>query len=329
MTRLIFALSLSLLVCQPNSGQSFDEAKMDELFDRIDQANRGMGSVSVFAKGEEVYQRTIGYLDIDRKTEANNATQYRVGSITKMFTSVIILQLVEEGVLTLDTTLDSYFPDVKNAEVITIEQLLRHRSGVFSMTSAKDYHKWETSEISKEKLLKKITKYEAAFPPDTKADYSNSGFVLLTLISEKATGKDYQELVKAIANTCGLQRTGVGGKIAGNQAFSYEMTDEWELSTETHMSVPLGAGAVISTPTDINQFLRYLFEGKLISDQSLIEMRKLVDGFGLGVFQVPFYDKKAFGHTGGIDGFRSTAFYFPRRGSIGYLPWQCDRDACE
>jgi CubicO group peptidase (beta-lactamase class C family) len=77
------------------------------------------------------------------------------------------------------------------------------------------------------------------------------------------------------------------------------------------MSVPLGAGAVVSTPTDINLFSTALFEGRLIKPEHVERMKKMQDGFGLGLFAFPYYDKMSYGHTGGIDGFRSVFSYFP------------------
>ena len=77
------------------------------------------------------------------------------------------------------------------------------------------------------------------------------------------------------------------------------------------MSIPMGAGAVVSNPTDLNKFYNSLFDGKVVSNNSLNQMKKMVDNFGMGLFQIPFYDKKAFGHNGGIDGFRSNIGYFP------------------
>ena len=86
---------------------------------------------------------------------------------------------------------------------------------------------------------------------------------------------------------------------------------EWKLATETDMSIPMGAGAIVSNPNDLNQFLNCLFNNRLVSEVTLDEMMQLEDGFGIGMFQVPFYDKRAYGHNGGIDGFQSNAYYFP------------------
>jgi hypothetical protein len=110
-----------------------------------------------------------------------------------------------------------------------------------------------------------------------------------------------------------LDNTYYGGKIVpkNDEALSYTYFNRWELASETDMSIPAGAGAVVSTPTDLNTFYCSLFDGKVISDSSLEKMTKLVDVFGMGMIQIPFYERKAFGHTGGIDGFRSMAAYFP------------------
>ncbi len=98
----------------------------------------------------------------------------------------------------------------------------------------------------------------------------------------------------------------------GTDVFSYyHGGDGWELATLTNPEVPRGAGAINATPTELNVFLNGLFTGKLVSEQSLEKMMDIEEGYGIGLFQVPFYDKKAYGHTGGIDGFQSNAFYFP------------------
>ena len=86
------------------------------------------------------------------------------------------------------------------------------------------------------------------------------------------------------------------------------------MATLTDPSVPRGAGSINATPTELNVFLNALFTGKLVSEKSLNTMMDIKDGFGIGMFQVPFYDKKAFGHTGGIDGFQAVSCYNPDDG---------------
>ncbi|MDL2243322.1 beta-lactamase family protein, partial [Bacteroidales bacterium OttesenSCG-928-J19] len=85
--------------------QSFDRAQMDSLFSLIEDNEKGMGALSIFQDGQEVYQRTYGYADLENRQKANKETKYRIGSISKTFTATVIMKLIEEGKLSLDTFL--------------------------------------------------------------------------------------------------------------------------------------------------------------------------------------------------------------------------------
>lgn len=289
---------------------------MDSLFMAIESNNKGMGSIALSKNGRLVYAKSIGYSYIngDKKTHADYATKYRIGSISKMFTSVMIFQLIEEGKLTLKTPLDKYFPKVPNAKKITIGNLLDHRSGIHNFTSDSEYLLWHTRPHTQAEMVNIIIKGGSDFTPGSKADYSNSNFVLLGYIIEKVTGHTYkEELQKRIAAKIGLTNTVYGGKTDAdkNEAYSYTSTTGWEQEPETDMSIPGGAGAILSTPTELNMFIDALFTGKLVKKESLEQMKNQIDHYGMGMFQVPFGSKKGYGHTGGIDGFTSSLGYFP------------------
>jgi CubicO group peptidase (beta-lactamase class C family) len=295
---------------------------MDSLFALIEKNQKGMGSISISKDGVEVYQHSFGYADFADSIRASADTKYRIGSISKTFTAAIILQLIDEGKLTTGTKLAEYFLGIQNSDKITVEEMLRHRSGLFYLTNASDYTSWMEQPKSRAEMLRIMAKNPSVFEPDSKAEYSNTNYVLLSYIAEKIDNKDFSEILKdRITKPLGLDNTYYGSKIAPekNEALSYTYSNHWEPATETDMSIPAGAGAVISTPTDLNAFYYSLFNGKVVSDASLAKMKKLVDNFGMGMFQIPFYERKAFGHNGGIDGFRSTAGYFPdEKVSIAY-----------
>jgi hypothetical protein len=158
------------------------------------------------------------------------------------------------------------------------------------------------------------------FEPDSKAQYSNSNYVLLSYILEKSFKKTYAELLQTyITKPLGLNNTYFGGKIntANNECRSYTLGETWQVAPETDMSVPLGAGGVVSTPGDLVTFSDALFGGKLLKPESLSLMKTIKDQYGIGLFQFPFYDNKGYGHTGGIDGFSSVFTHFPD-GSVSY-----------
>lgn len=295
-------------------GQNFDLVKMDKLFKAIEDNNRGMGSLSIFKDGKEVYSRSYGFADVEKKAMADANTKYRVGSISKTFTATIVMKLVEEQKLQLSAKLSDYYPQIKNADQITLDELLQHRSGIQNFTSYPDYGEWNTKKQSKDQLLTRIASGESTFAPGSKMDYSNSNYVLLSFIAEDVTGKSFSSLLQEfITVPCGLKNTYVGGVIGAkkNEAHSYSMLSDWSKQSETDPSIPLGAGSLVSTPHDLNIFFSQLFAGKIISAQSLEQMTLLKDNFGFGLFLVPFYTMVGYGHTGGIDGFASNAFYFP------------------
>lgn len=180
-----------------------------------------------------------------------------------------------------------------------------------------------TAPKTQSEMLAVISKSQPDFEPNARADYSNSNYVLLGYIVEKASGKSYQTLLKEkITSKIGLSNTSLGGKInsADNQSYSYNFVGVWKPATETDMSVPGGAGAIISTPTDLTKFIEALFNGKLVSENSLNQMKTMTEGYGMGMFQYPLDGKKAFGHTGGIDGFNSVLIYVPEEKlSIAYV----------
>lgn len=313
MKSLVFTIVLGLLSFFATA-QNFNREKLDAFFDVIEQNQKAMGSFSISKQGKVIYSKSIGYLDLKKKIEANSETVYRIGSISKTFTATIIMQLVEEGKLKLTDKLSSFFKDIPNATDITIEHLLRHRSGIFNVTSQKDYLSWCVNPIAEKEMLSKIASNEASFKPDEKAAYSNSNYILLAYIAEEIEGQSFADILsKRITEPLQLHHTFYGGKIhsSKNEALSYRKSGKWELFFETDMSVPSGAGAIVSTPIELTQFYNALFKGQLVSLQSVDQMKKLVDGFGIGLFKIPFYDKIGFGHNGGIDGFQSNAVYFP------------------
>jgi D-alanyl-D-alanine carboxypeptidase len=323
-TKIFFTILLTVFTLGIAFSQPPNKAKLDSLFNILDKNNKAMGSLTLSKNGTVIYSRSIGYSFISDKEKkpASNLTKYRIGSISKMFTSTMIFQLVEEGKLKLNTTIDTYFPTIPNAKKITISNLLNHRSGIHNFTDDPGYTALMTLPKTHDEMIAIISKNKADFQPNEKAAYSNSNFVLLGYIIEKVTNQPYSKnLTDRITSKIGLLNTYYGGKtnISNNECFSYRFINSWEQEKETDMSIPGGAGAIVSTPTDLTKFIEALFSGKLVSQNSLNQMKTITDGYGMGMFQIPFYDKKGYGHNGGIDGFQSNLAYFPNDGlAIAY-----------
>ncbi len=307
-------LIVALLSAHLLNAQTFDKAKMDSLFLRIENNQKGMGSISIFKDGKEVYQNAFGYADVANQLKATKDTRYRIGSISKTFTATIIMQMVDEDKISLNSKLADYYPEIPNAREITIEHLLRHRSGLYNFTNMPTYVGWMEQPVTRDQLLTTFIKNGTVFNPGEKAEYSNTNYVLLSLIAEKIDKEDFVTILNdRIIVPCKLSHTYFGGKInpKNNEALSYTMSSSWTLAPETDMSIPLGAGAVVSNPTDLNAFYHQLFMGQLVSAASLNKMKEIVDHYGIGLIPIPFYERKALGHGGSIDGFQSMVMYFP------------------
>jgi CubicO group peptidase (beta-lactamase class C family) len=310
-----FLLFLILQSC--THSQTLDKAKLDSFFVALNTKEQNMGSIAISANGVLVYQNAIGYSQVNKglKTPATIETKYRIGSISKMFTATMIFQLIDEGKLSFDTPLAAYFPQLPNAGKITIREMLSHRSGLHNFTSDSLYTTYMDKPKSEAEMIAIFAGQKSDFEPDTKAEYSNTNFVLLGYIIEKLTGNTYaEELKKRVTSKIGLAQTYYGTKTnsAKNEAYSYNYPGEWAQMPETDMSIPGGAGAIVSTPTDLVKFINALFEGKLISPASLELMKTMRDNYGMAMLALPFDDKKGYGHPGSIDGFYSILVYFPQ-----------------
>jgi CubicO group peptidase (beta-lactamase class C family) len=296
--------------------QSINKPKLDSLFNILAEKNKAMGSLTISKNGTVLYNKAIGYSFIsdNEKKTSTNITKYRIGSISKMFTATMIFQLIEEGKIKLTTTLDTYFPNIPNANKITISNLLNHRSGIHNLTDNPDYTTWMTQPKTHDEILSIISKSKVDFQPNEKASYSNSNYIILGYIIEKISKQPYSKnLNERITSKIGLSNTYCGGStnINANESFSYQFATYWKQLPETDMSIPGGAGSIVSTPTDLTKFIEALFSLRLISYNSLIQMKTMTDSYGMGMFQIPFYTKRAYGHNGGIDGFASNLAYFP------------------
>lgn len=320
MKKLIF--HLLLLLSLTLNAQKFNSSKLDSLLKYVERSQKGMGSLSIFRNGNEVYRYTIGFADLDRNIITTSNTRYRIASITKTYTATLIMQLIEEGKLRLDTKLASFFSGFENGDLITIKQMLQHRSGLINFTNTSGYRRYMESPISKKKLLHEIKDLGCDFEPNEKSVYSNSNYVLLGFIIEHIEGKSFnQVLQERIIKKLQLKDTYIGTQIGErkNEAFSYTILKHWKPATETNMSFPLAAGAIVATPSDINRFYSALFNGELISVETLKIMETSNGAYGIGLWEMPFFQKSGFGHTGCIDGFQSYAIYLPNdKLSIAY-----------
>jgi len=288
--------------------------KIDSLLTFLNANNKFMGSIALRENDKIVFAKAYGYADIETNKKLETDTKLKIGSITKTFTATIIMQLIDEKKLTLDTKLSEFYPQITNADKITVHHLLHHRTGI------PDYLNDDETiaekiyvENSRVEMIDRITKYKSDFEPNSKHKYSNSNYYLLGAIIETTTNKSFTEnLNSRIIDKLNLKNTLIPTKtnIQNNESYSCIFDGKlWQSIPEWNNSLAFAAGDIAATPSDLTAFLFGLFNGKLVSNASLEQMKTMEDYYGKGLVIAPFDGKKYYGHTGGIENFRSVAMY--------------------
>ena len=295
------------------------QARLAHFFTHDPLMSNFMGSVAYLHQGEVIYRGSFGYDNVEQLKKSNENSQYRIGSLSKTYTATLVLKAVEENKLALTKTIDTFFPDLANAQDIQIIDLLRHQSGIPNYTNRETgFFEYRTMAQSKSQMLENISALGSDFSPKSETEYSNSNYYLLALILEKVYSTSYSELLaKFIAKPLALQQTYHAHRedasyvSKAKNSYTFEQ-DKWQQFSPTHLSTAMGAGSIVSTSTEVGYFLHALFSGQLISQSSLEKMIAIDNGFGLGVQSVSFFDHQGFGHSGNIDAYFANGIYLPK-----------------
>ena len=168
MKKIFTVLSLSLLLTTAYC-QSVNTAKLDSLFQALQENNKFMGTIAIAADSKVIYSNAIGKADIVSGQVLKTDTKFRIGSISKMFTSALIIKAIEEKKLTLDQTISQYIPGIEKAKMITLDNLLNHRSGIHNFTDDAAYLSYNTQPKTEKELLEIIQKGKSDFEPGSKS----------------------------------------------------------------------------------------------------------------------------------------------------------------
>ncbi|SEG13872.1 serine hydrolase domain-containing protein [Sphingobacterium lactis] len=308
---LILALSY-ILGCSTVFSQKIELQKIDSFVNYIEQNNRGIGSISIFNDGREIYNRSFGQsklLDI----QYNADTKYQIGSITKLVTATLIFKLIEDGKLRLDDPISKFYPNIPNSNDIKIKNLMNHSSGLGDFLEKKDNTSWLTEKVSQDEIFDEIVSQGVLFQPNEKTEYSNTGYFLLARIVEKLYDDDYATIVaEKIANPLNLKNFASLTPSTSNIFPSYEYTDKWEKVKDLEFSNVIGIGDIVSTAKDLNTFLYNLSHYKILQKESIEKMKPNLERdeeFGMGLMAIPFYEHVSFGHVGDTYGTHSIVSY--------------------
>jgi CubicO group peptidase (beta-lactamase class C family) len=319
-SRLLVAL---FLLAVPSFAATHAE-RIDALISAYNKMRQFNGSALVAEKGSVILQKGYGLANMEWQIPNTPDTKFRLGSITKQFTSMVIMQLVSEGKIKLDDKITTYLPDYRKdtGDKVTVRNLLTHTSGIPSYTSIPGFFQNQSRDpYTVSDFVKKYTMGDLEFEPGSKYVYDNSGYFLLGAIIERVTGKSYEKnLQERIFDPLGMKDSGYdhSNTVIAHRASGYVLTPGgYENAPYLDMTIPFAAGSLYSTVADLYKWDRALYTDKLLSP----ELKKAVFTPNLNDYAFGWVVRKSkldnqaevnmIMHGGGINGFNTTINRFP------------------
>ncbi|NIG52986.1 serine hydrolase [Chitinophaga sp. Cy-1792] len=323
MTKIKSIITIILIAFSTNVfSQTHNFENLNKYLSYIENNNLGVGSVSIFEDNKEVYQKNFGQKNIQNLAFDNN-TKYQVGSVTKMITAALIFKLIQNNQLKLEDKLSEFYPQIPNAKIITIKNLLEHTSGLGSYV-VKNGVVWVTENVSEKEILDLIIQQGVLFQPNEQVKYSNSAYYLLTKILEKIHQQPFHKIFDAeIAKPLHLKNTASIKSNPKNIFKPYKFNNhEWtELKEEIYYPNVIGVGDIASTPKELNIIINSLFQHKIVKKETLELMMPVLDkeGWGRGLALWDFDGYIFFGHGGDTLGSHALIIYNKEKNlSIAY-----------
>jgi CubicO group peptidase (beta-lactamase class C family) len=324
----------------PSFAQTIVDKQLTAKFDQLLSEQFKTGETGVAAivsrKGQIIYKKAFGMANMELNIPMQPDNVFRIGSISKQFTAVAILQLMEQGKLNLQDDITKFIPDYPtHGHKITIEHLLTHTSGIQSYTGMKEFGTISRLDKTPEELIAFFKYQPMEFAPGTKWNYNNSGYFLLGYIIEKISGKTYPEYVEEnIFKPLGMTNSyyGSDSRIIKNRAAAYSKNEKGFINAEPlSMTLPYAAGSLQSTVEDLYKWNQAVQGYKLIKKESLekaytsyilADGKKTGYGYGWGLGNLQ--GSQTIEHGGGIPGFLTQGIYLPKEDVFVAVFSNCD-----
>ena len=299
-------------------------AKIDALLSPVYKAGEPGAAVLVEKDGRPLVRKAYGTADLELGVKLEPDMVFRIGSMTKQFTAVAVLMLMEQGKVGLNDPITKFLPDYPTqGRTITVENLLTHTSGIKDYTSLPEWLPLVRKDMSLTELIAVFKDKPMDFDPGERWRYSNSGYVLLGAIIEKAAGMSYEAfLQKAIFEPLGLKNSyyGSASRVIPRRIPGYGPgpNDTFLNAEYLSMTQPYAAGSLLTNVDDLAVWNDALLSGRLIKRESLERAWtpfKLKDGtstgYGYGWTIGEYAGHRMIRHGGGIHGFTSDGILFP------------------
>ncbi len=317
---IFYWILLGLFCVQPAVFAQSKRDKINLLIKDFQQKSGFSGSILVAEGDTIIAKKAFGYANVEWAVPNQTSTKFCIASVTKSFTALRVMQLVEEGKISLDKTITYYLPEVTGGETgkVTIHQLLSHTSGIpdFIGLNAAPPDK----ELTLDSLIQALSKVKPEFEPGSRFAYANSTYILLSFIIERVTGKPYHQNLQAyIFNKAGMNNSGCirPGEVIKNYASGYMDNDGVLITAPYSYLTPVfkGAGAMYSTVEDLHTWNQALDSDVLLPAQAKEKMFTIVKepyGYGWFIRHIPGVGKML-SHEGGFGGFSSIVIRIPQK----------------
>lgn len=299
-----------LLLCIISLAQSQDISKLiDEYTASYVNTGDFSGCILITEKGKVTYERCFAYANYSFQVPNHKQSKFSIGSVSKQFTAAAILILEQKGLLSTTDTLSEYFPNNPNAEIITIQQLLTHTSGITDIYSVPDFNKLSCQNLSISEFADMVLELDLDFKPGSNYQYSNGGYALLAEIIEQVSGMSYQQyLNQSIFEPLGMKSTGhnQGNEVISNLSIGYDPSGYMDVKITDFIDPELlkGSGSLYSTTNDLQLWINSIKNKTLLSENSYKKLLKNYGhnyGYGLSIYKS--FEKKVFGHDGRVNGY--------------------------
>lgn len=320
----LLAAVLCLAALLPAQGDV--AAQLDRIASSYQKERGFMGAVLVARGGSVLLEKGYGMANLEWSNPNTPATKFRLGSITKQFTSALVLQLVEQGRIALDDPIAKYFPDLPEAwRPVTIHQLLNHTSGIVSYTGLPEFRspKMRRVPLSPMEIVLLTRDKPLDYPPGEGYKYNNTGYVFLGALIEKVTGEKFDAVLKKrIFDPLEMKDSGydwtrpVLPKRASGYTFD-RVKKEYRNADFLDMSLPHAAGSLYSTVGDLYRWDRALCGDKVLKKESLAKAYTPGrNNYGYGWVIEKRYGETRMGHGGGINGFSTMILRYPGKDAV-------------
>ncbi|HEY1166775.1 MAG TPA: serine hydrolase domain-containing protein [Chitinophaga sp.] len=316
----------ALLFTAGLKGQALSEApaaitdQLDNYLQSAFTAGKFNGVALVAKKGQVVLHKAYGWKNVAAKTYNDTSTVFPILSITKSFTAMVMLRLQEQGKLSLKDKLGKYFPDLPNADKITLKQLLVHTSGLHNYTEdiGEEDSALVNHPVAQAQILELLRK-PPMHAPGKDLSYNNSGYYLAGMIIEKASGRSYEQNVRElIFEPLNMKHSGFdfNGLNSDVRATGYQFLNDTLQKPYTFLDSTVGfsAGAIYSTSNDMYKWMRAIAQKGILSASSWKEALSRQAGiYGIGFQLNQFFGNAYVKHSGGYPGFASEFIYYPQQ----------------